>query len=83
MKKIILAMLFVSVGFFASAAAPSEKTKIKKGTIVKKIVNGKPQWQINFSCDGGNTWGTFCCFNTESQAQSFWNQNSAMLCGWT
>ncbi|MBK6379341.1 MAG: hypothetical protein IPO01_11405 [Chitinophagaceae bacterium] len=83
MKKIILASLLLCSVLFVSAASKENLKIAPKSKIEKKQNFKKPQWEISFSCDGGNTWGTFCCFNSQSEAQSFWNQNSAMLCGWT
>jgi hypothetical protein len=83
MKKIILALLFMSTMFVAQASSKETPKVAKTLKMQKKAVGKKVVWELRFSCDGGNTWGTMCCFNSSSEATSFWNQNSAMLCGWT
>jgi len=83
MKKIILSLLFVA-SMFATQASAKENTKVANTLKVEKKLKGnKYVWELRFSCDGGSTWGTVCCFNSSSEATAFWNQNSAMLCGWT
>jgi|GEM_PF-6841313 len=83
MKKIILASILLCGTFCANAASKGNLKIVSKLKIENKKPVNKPQWEIRFTCDGGTTYGTFCCFSSESQAQAFWNQNSAMLCGWT
>ena len=72
MKKIMLAFLFVSITLFATAKTGLKKEPVK--TIVKKIKDKTVVWEIRFTCNG--TPGTFCCFNTEGQAQAFINSHS-------
>lgn len=63
-------------------------------TIETSVTNNRPNqvinpseinyvWELQFSCDGGETWGTVCCFNTQQEAIDFWNTHQDMLCGWT
>lgn len=78
MKKIILSSLFLCCVFFASATA-KEDLKI---TPKAKVENKKPQWEIRFSCDGGNTWGTFGNFNSAAEAQAWLDAHPGQLCAW-
>ena len=82
MKKIILASLLLCSVLFVSAASKENFKIAPKLKIEKKQNFKKPQWEINFSCDGGNTWGTFCCFNSYNEAASWLAANPGLLCSW-
>lgn len=83
MKKIVLALLCMGTMFVAQAA-PKETPKMSNSfKMEKKSLGNKYVWELRFTCDGGATWGTVCCFNTSAEAMAFWNQNSGTLCGWT
>jgi hypothetical protein len=70
MKKIILAVFLVSSTLFATANSKVKATT-KTALFIKKTIKGKPVYEIRFSCDGGTTWGTVCCFNSTAEAQAF------------
>jgi hypothetical protein len=69
----MLAFLFAGITLFATANS-GLKTQSGK-TIVKKVKGKTIVWEIRFSCNG--TPGTFCCFNSEGEAQSFINNHSS------
>lgn len=84
MKKLFLALLLTGFMFAANAATIDACTPPTVNfTDLKKIADKNPdEWELHFSCDGGNTWGTFCCFDSEAEALAFWEDNEALLCSW-
>lgn len=84
MKKLFLSLFLTGIMFATNAATVEQSTMVPLSNIQlqQALVKNPTQYELHFSCDGGQTWGTVCCFDSEEEALADWEAHADQYCEW-